>query len=98
MMLHYELLIRARRIANFRSSDWLIAFSPDQVAALMAGGDWRGEHKTEYRDKKEFVYASIRSGRLSVRPVEKPGKSTMKIHVPDGFGEGLAPSTQRNPL
>lgn len=79
-MLPDELLIRAKRIANFRSPDWPIEFSPDQVAALMAGG-WQGEHKTEYSDAKRLVAEAIRAGRLSVRPVKIQGKSTMTDHV-----------------
>lgn len=83
-MLPDELLIRAKRIANFRSPDWPIEFSPDQVAALMAGG-WQGEHKTEYSDAKKLVNEAILARRLSVRTVVIHGKSTMKTHV-DEFG------------
>lgn len=87
-MLPDELLIRAKRIANFRSPDWPIEFSPDQVAALMAGG-WQGEHKTEYSDAKRLVDEAIRAGRLSVRTVtvKEGGKLRTKIQTHfDEFG------------
>jgi hypothetical protein len=80
-----ELLIRARRIANF-SGPWPAEFSPDQIAALMAKG-WRGEHRQAYRYKKDLVSSAINEGLLSVRTEDhtKPGRTETKTGY-DEFG------------
>lgn len=60
-----ELLIRARRIANF-SGSWPAEFSPDQIAALMAKG-WKNENKQAYFDNRRLISHAITEGWLSVR-------------------------------